>query len=138
MEPAFLVYFGQGFGLDKMDNLSETAPRLWIRDNGHDYAIAHVDTDCEALDVFFGNRQSGDFTIAVNAIDTNFSYLQLTDRITGVTVDLLRQPTYTFHATGQEYEARFCLTFKMETGVEEYLQEAFCFVNGTKTQKINL
>ena len=114
-EDRAFVYFGQGIGLDKMENLSRTVPSLWIRDNGHDYAIAHVDSDCESLELFFSNMQSDDFTLSVDVSDTSFSVLQLTDRITGVTIDLLQQPSYVFHSAGQENEARFSLTFKMET-----------------------
>ena len=114
-EDRAFVYFGQGIGLDKMENLSRSVPSLWIRDNGHDYAIAHVDSDCESLELFFSNMQSGDFTLSVDVSDTSFSVLQLTDRITGVTIDLLQQPSYVFHSAGQENEARFSLTFKMKT-----------------------
>ena len=124
------VYFGQGIGLNKMDNFNEQAPSLWIRDNGNDYAIAHIDNNYESLNLYFHNKQSGNFTLSVTATDTNFSYVQLTDRITGATVDLLQQPNYSFHATGQEYEARFEITFKVATGVEEYQQQNFCFVKG--------
>lgn len=124
------VYFGQGNGLNKMDNFNDQAPTLWIRDNGNNYAIAHIDNNYESLNLFFRNKQNGNFTLSFTATDTNFSYLQLTDRITGATVDLLQQPSYSFHATGQEYEARFEITFKVATGVEEYQQENFCFVKG--------
>lgn len=124
------VYFGQGVGLNKMDNFDELAMSLWIRDNGKDYAIAHVDNNHETLNLFFRNKRSGNFTLSITATDTNFSYLQLTDRITGVTVDLLQQPNYSFHATGHEYEARFEISFKIATGVEEYQQQNFCFVKG--------
>ena len=122
------VYFCPGISLNKMDNIDEQAPSLWVRDNGNDYAIAHVDNSYESLDLLFSNRQNGNFTITVAASDTNFDYLQLTDRITGTTVDLLQQSSYTFHATGQEYEARFRITFKVATGVEEHQQQSFCFV----------
>lgn len=122
------VYFCPGISLNKMNNIDEQAPSLWVRDNGNDYAIAHVDNSYESLDLLFSNRQNGNFTITVAASDTNFDYLQLTDRITGTTVDLLQQSSYTFHATGQEYEARFRITFKVATGVEEHQQQSFCFV----------
>ena len=124
------VYFGQGNSLNKMDNFNDQAPTLWIRDNGNNYAIAHIDNNYESLNLFFRNKQNGNFTLSFTATDTNFSYPQLTDRITGATVDLLQQPSYSFHATGQEYEARFEITFKVATGVEEYQQQNFCFVKG--------
>ena len=127
-EDRAFAYFSQGIGLDKMGNFSETVPSLWIRDNGNDYAIAHIDNSYESLDLFFHNTQNGDFTLTFTATDTNFSQLQLTDRITGTVIDLLRQPQYTFHATGNEYEARFEITFKVAMGVEENQQQSFCFV----------
>ena len=124
------AYFGQGIGLDKMDNFSELAPSLWIRDNGNDYAIAHVNNDYESLDLYFSNRQAGDYTLTVNAKDTNFNYLRLIDNLTGASVDLLAQPSYAFRAAGNENEARFRLEFKVMTGVEECQQEGqFAYVS---------
>jgi len=138
------VYFSQGVGLDKMDNFSELAPKLWIRDNGNDYAIAHVNNDYEALDLYFGNRQAGDYTLTVNAKDTNFNYLRLIDNLTGANVDLLEQPGYSFHAAGNETEARFRLEFKVTTGVGEcqqeeqfaYVSDGNIIVNGTGTLQV--
>lgn len=127
------AYFCQGVSLDKMDNLSEQAPSLWIRDNGNDYTIAHIDNDYESLDVFFDNNQSGDFTMEVSAKDTNFSYLQLVDNIAGEVVDLLEQPSYTFYANGNEMDARFKLVFKTTIGVEETEDGApFAFISDGK------
>lgn len=122
------VYFTSGIGLNKMVNFAQQAPSLWIHDNGNNYAIAHVDSGYESLDLYFHNTNSGNFTLNVNAVDTNFNYLQLTDRVTGTTVDLLQHSSYTFHATGHEYEARFVITFKLATDVDEHQQQTFCFV----------
>ena len=122
------VYFTNGIGLNKMVNFAQQAPSLWIHDNGNNYAIAHVDSGYESLDLYFHNTNSGNFTLNVNAVDTNFNYLQLTDRVTGTTVDLLQHSSYTFHATGHEYEARFVITFKLATDVDEHQQQTFCFV----------
>lgn len=122
------VYFTSGIGLTKMANFAQQAPSLWIHDNGNNYAIAHVDSGYESLDLYFHNTNSGNFTLNVNAVDTNFNYLQLTDRVTGTTVDLLQHSSYTFHATGHEYEARFVITFKLATDVDEHQQQTFCFV----------
>lgn len=107
------VYFGQGVGLDKKNNLDGQAPSLWVRANGNDYAIAHVDSFDESLELCFSGEQEGDFTLSVVAGNTKFKSLQLTDRATGTTVDLLKQPNYSFHATGQEPRARFCIEFRM-------------------------
>ena len=62
--------------------------------------------------------------MTVSAKDTNFSYLRLIDNISGEVVDLLEQPSYTFHATGDEIDARFRLVFKTTIGVEEMGEDA--------------
>lgn len=68
---------------------------------------------CETLELCFSCKQVGDFTLIVDRNETEFEYLQLVDHVTGLTVDLLEQPTYVFHATGQEPDARFSIRFKV-------------------------
>ena len=106
------VYFGQGVGLDKKNDFDAQVPNLWIRDNGHDYAIAHVEDTDESLELCFSNRLEGDFTLAIMTSDMEFEYLQLIDRAAGVTVDLLKQSVYTFHSERNEGTKRFTLAFK--------------------------
>ena len=106
------VYFGQGVGLDKKNDFDAQVPNLWIRDNGHDYAIAHVEDTDESLELCFSNRLEGDFTLAITTSDMEFEYLQLIDRAAGVTVDLLKQSVYTFHSERNEGTKRFTLAFK--------------------------
>ena len=118
-EDRAFVYFGQGIGLEKMSSLSDQVPNLWIQEQENSYAIAHVDNTYESLDICFGNKLDADFTISFVTRDTNFSYLKLVDNITGSITDLLQQPDYTFHATGNEVYSRFRLVFKVATGVEE-------------------
>lgn len=120
------AYFGQGDGLNKVDNFAEQAPRLWIRANGNNYAIAHLDKQTETMEVVFSNNQSGTFTLTVNSNDLSFSYLHLIDHVTGADMDLLQQPDYTFQATGQEQH--FVLVFRWNTSVGENQQQTFCFV----------
>lgn len=129
-EDRAFVYFGQGFGLEKMGAFSDNVPSLWIRKQDGNYAIAHVDNACETLDLYFQNKLNSDFTIAVKSKDTNFSYLQLVDNLTGAVVDLLHQPEYSFHANGNETTSRFKLVFKVMAGVEENITEApFAYVS---------
>ena len=107
------VYFGQGVGLDKKNDFNAQAPSLWIRENGKDYAIAHANRISESLELCFSNKQMGDFTLTVKVSNAEFEYLQLFDHVTGSTVDLLKQPTYSFYVTGQEPRARFSIKFKL-------------------------
>ena len=118
-EDRCFAYFSQGIGLDKMENFAETAPTLWIRDNGRNYAIAHVNGQVETMDLMLKNKQSGTFTLKFNRNNLSFDYLHLIDHLTGADVDLLQNPVYTFQANGNEYEARFMLVFRHNTGVNE-------------------
>ena len=107
------VYFGEGIGLDKRNDLNVQAPSLWIRDKGKDYAIVHANDTAESLELYFNSKQKGDFTLTVKASNAEFEYLQLVDHVTGSTVDLLQQPAYSFHVTGQGPETRFCIKYKL-------------------------
>lgn len=131
-EDRCFAYFSQGIGLDKMENFVETAPTLWIRDNGRNYAIAHVNGQVETMDLMLKNKQSGTFTLKFNRNNLSFDYLHLIDHLTGADVDLLQNPVYTFQANGNEYEARFMLVFRQNTGIAEDGASAesatFCFV----------
>lgn len=128
-EDRAFVYFGQGIDLEKMPNFSDQTPSLWIYDEGNNCAIAHVENACEELDLFFRNKLNTDFTFRVGSKNANFNYLQLIDNITGVITDLLKQPEYTFHATGNEIIARFKLRFRVMTSVGETVDDApFAYV----------
>lgn len=131
-EDRCFVYLGSGISLEKMDGFSETMPSLWIRDNGRNFAIAHVGNESETMDLMFKNQLAGTYTMTVDVNRADFNYLHLIDHITGNDVDLLRQPTYTFQATGNEFEARFMLVFRQNTGIGEDGASAesttFCFV----------
>lgn len=131
------AYFCEGIGLNKINNLNENAPSVSIRNEGQDYAIAHLNRQSETLDVMFNNKKAGNYTIAIGGNGISFEYLHLIDNITGADVDLLRQPNYTFHATGNEFAARFKVVFKPMTGVGEHQQESFCFVSG-ETLYVNM
>ena len=131
-EDRCFVYLSSGIGLEKMDGFSETVPSLWIRDNGCNFAITHIGSESETLDLMFKNQLAGTYALTVDVNVADFNYLHLIDHVTGADVDLLRQPTYTFHATGNEYEARFVLVFRQNTGIGEDGASAesttFCFV----------
>ena len=129
-EDRTFIYFGQGIGLNKMVSFSEQMPSLWVRNNETDYAIAHVDNDCESIDLCFHNKHNADFRLAVDMKDVDFGFLQLVDNVTGEVVDLMQQADYGFHASGNEADGRFKLVFRVTTGVEETVEaEPFAFVN---------
>ncbi|MBR6847319.1 MAG: T9SS type A sorting domain-containing protein, partial [Bacteroidales bacterium] len=128
-EDRAFVYFGQGIGLNKMANFTDHTPVLWVRHNNTDYAIAHVGKGCESLDLFFHNKNNGEYCLSVNTKDVTFGVLQLVDNLTGEIIDLKQHPDYSFHANGNEADGRFKLVLRMPSGVEETAEaEPFAFV----------
>ena len=105
------VYFGQGVGLDKVEDFSQSAPSLALHTENGDYAIAHVGEGCKSLELLFDSHLPGEFTLSVNVKDITFSYLHLIDSVTGSDIDMLQQPSYVFKTTGQEPADRFRLVF---------------------------
>ena len=125
------AYFSEGIGLEKVGNISESLPTLSIRNNGTDYAIAHVGEQCEEMDVIFNNSRNDDFTIEIELKDIDFEYLHLIDNATGNDIDLLIEPSYTFHTTGNEIDNRFKIIFREIAGIDEnYENTQFAYIAG--------
>ncbi|MBQ2186929.1 MAG: T9SS type A sorting domain-containing protein [Bacteroidales bacterium] len=112
------VYFSDGVGLDKMDNYSSSAAQIAIRDGENDYAIAHVGSDCEEMDVIFKNTKNGYYTVTFEDAD-DFDYLHLIDNVLGIDTDMKQESYYKFHALGNEDENRFKVVCKGYNSVGE-------------------
>ncbi len=106
------VYFGQGVGLDKVEDLGQNAPSLAIRNEQGDFAIAHFDKKSDVIELVFTTPNNGDATLKVKAINSDFDSLHLFDCSTGVDIDLLQQSSYTFSASAQAGERHFKLLYK--------------------------
>ena len=84
------------------------------------------------MPVSFRAAENGTYSLSVEVSDTEMAYLHLIDNKTGVDVDLLANPSYTFEANANDYESRFRLVFNA-TGVEENnTNETFAFFNGSE------
>lgn len=112
------AYFSDGVGLDKMDNYSSSAAQIAIRDGENDYAIAHVGSDCEEMDVIFKNTKNGYYTVTFEDAD-DFDYLHLIDNVLGIDTDMKQESYYKFHALGNEDENRFKVVCKGYNNVGE-------------------
>lgn len=112
------AYFSDGVGLDKMDNYSSSAAQIAIRDGENDYAIAHVGSDCEEMDVIFKNTKNGYYTVTFEDAD-DFDYLHLIDNVLGIDTDMKQESYYKFHALGNEDENRFKVVCKGYNSVGE-------------------
>ena len=123
------VYFGRGINLNKIGGFSTNHPVLSIKQNGKEYAIAHIDDDTETVDLNFTQGNVGTCTMTVKST-AEFDYLHLIDNYNNMDVDLLQNPDYTFHSYTQEMEDRFTIVFRTTTGVEESQLANFCRVIG--------
>ncbi len=112
------AYFSDGVGLDKMDNYSSSAAQIAIRNGENDYAIAHVGSDCEEMDVIFKNTKNGYYTVTFEDAD-DFDYLHLIDNVLGIDTDMKQESYYKFHALGNEDENRFKVVCKGYNSVGE-------------------
>ena len=106
-----IVSFNQGDELAKFV-ICEGQAKLSLSKDGKDYAIAYSEPQGE-LPLRFMVANEGSYTLNVQTEKVSMEYLHLIDTSTGAEIDLLRQPSYSFHATGQDPETRFLLRFKV-------------------------
>ncbi|MBQ0128857.1 MAG: hypothetical protein KBT57_03370 [bacterium] len=114
------IRFGEGRGMNKF-YLNENSTRLYIPQNGKDYAVVMANAAEGEMPVNFKAEKNGSYTITVNTENVDAEYLHLIDNKTGMDVDLLASTgsaSYTFEAKTSDYASRFKLVFSM-TGVEE-------------------
>ena len=107
VEDRAFVYFSDGIGLEKLGNLSPSIPTICVKSDDKEYAIAHMDSDTDTIDVLFWNTLAGDFTLSFEFMNLDFEDIYLLDNFTGEVTNLNITPSYTFHANGDEAENRF-------------------------------
>ena len=101
--------------VDKLDKFifNESTAKVYIPRGGKDYAICAYTDKIGEIPVNFKASKNGDYTINVNTNGLEFNYLHLIDNLTGVDVDLLVEPSYTFEAKTTDYASRFRLVFSI-------------------------
>ena len=104
-----IIGFGEGDVLPKF-MLNENNTKLYIPQGNEDYAVVRSAAQGE-LPLNFRASKNGTYTIDVNTENMEMNYLHLIDNMTGMDVDLLQTPSYTFEATTRDYESRFKLVF---------------------------
>ena len=92
-------------------NLSGQNGKLYIPQNGQDYAVAYANEKRE-LPINFKATKNGIYTISIETEGLELGYLHLIDKLTGNDVDLLKTPSYTFEAKTKDSLERFTLTFE--------------------------
>ena len=122
-----IVHMGEGRQLPKFQ-IFEGSTRVYIPQNGKDYAVVSSEGQGE-LPVNFRAAENGTYTLSMDAESMDMNYLHLIDNMTGIDVDLLRTPSYTFEANTTDYESRFKLVFAGASATTEEENFAF-FSNG--------
>ena len=90
--------------------LSDQSCRLYIPQNGQDFAVAFANVEGE-MPVNFKATKNGLYTISIETESIDLDYLYLIDNLTGADIDLLATPSYTFEAKTTDYATRFRLMF---------------------------
>lgn len=123
-----IVCFDENSTLPKF-MLDSNNTKVYIPESGEQFAVVSSARQ-NSLPVNFKAKENGTYSLSVDINNIEMEYLHLIDNMTGADIDLLQQPSYQFNASTSDYESRFMLAFRAETGVQEQGQESFCFVNG--------
>ncbi len=103
-----IVRFDEGRQLLKLQMGSSA--KVYIPKDGSDYAIVSSD-DMGEMPVSFKAENNGTYTLSFTSEEVSFSYLHLIDNMTGIDIDLLQTPSYSFEAKTTDYASRFKLVF---------------------------
>lgn len=103
------IRFDESEGLEKF-MLNPNHTKIYIPQGGKDYAVVCSDKQGETP-LNFEAKENGKFTISVEPENVEIAYLHLIDNMTGMDVDLLQTPSYTFTGKTNDYENRFKLVF---------------------------
>ncbi len=120
-----IVSFDEGEMLPKF-MLNENNTKLYIPQGNHDYAVVRSAAQGE-LPLNFSASKNGTYTLSIDTENVEMNYLHLIDNMTGMDVDLLQTPSYTFEANLNDYESRFKLVFAAACEDVEGDSESFAF-----------
>lgn len=121
-----IVSFNAGDALEKFVFNKDNA-KLSIPQSDKDLAIACTDKQGE-MPLNFKATKNGEYTITIHPEVVELDYLHLVDNLTGVDVDLLVTPAYTFTAKTTDYASRFKLVFSA-SGEADGNNAPFAFIN---------
>ncbi len=122
-----IVNFGKGEGLDKF-MLNESNTKLFIPQNSKDFAAVATEATAGEMPVSFKAAKDGNYTITVNTDNVQAEYMHLIDNMTGMDIDLLATPSYSFEAKTSDYASRFKLVFGVKDETSE-ASENFAYIS---------
>jgi len=121
-----IVTFNEGSKLGKL-YFGNPDANICIPVGHEEYAIAYASDETE-LPLNFNAHKNGEYILTVSASPT-FNYFHLIDNLTGVDVNLLQTPNYTFNAQDDDYESRFRLVFSANSDIDTNLGDDFAFIS---------
>ncbi len=116
-----IVSFNEGAELEKFI-FNENHAKLYIPQNGNDYAIVSVDRDAPwhvstEVPLHFKAQETGRYTIGFNFENVKGVRIQLIDKLEDRIIDLKAIDNYTFMGSTADRDDRFTLVFtQVETG----------------------
>ncbi len=123
-----IVRFDGGETLSKFQ-IRDNSTKLYIPQNGKDYAIVNAETTGE-MPLNFKASENGTYTLTINVEGLDLAYLHLIDNMTGAVIDLLSNPSYSFEAKTTDYVSRFKLVFSVnDASTGSASDEAFAFIS---------
>ena len=135
-----IVRFDEGQTLEKF-MLHADGTKIFFTEDHKDYAIVRGNAQGQ-MPVNFKAAADGTYTISVETENLDVNYLHLIDNKTGMDVDLLATPSYTFEGKRTDYASRFRLVFDANAGNNEtneefaFISDGNIIVNGTGTVQL--
>ena len=117
------ISFNQGIGLDKIAHENKNIPMIYIPCQDADYAIAIKDKNFKEIPINFEVGTMGEYTISVSQKECGFNRLYLYDKLTGQTINILKND-YTFFAKTSDEPDRFILK-----SVNDEILDNFTYIN---------
>ncbi len=97
--------------------------------NGEEFAAVSTSSTSSELPVNFKAEKNGTYTITVNTENIDAEYLHLIDNMTGMDIDVLATPSYTFEAKTSDYASRFKLVFNVNNAASANSDSNFAYIS---------
>ena len=123
-----IIRFDESNQLPKFQ-LNPNSTKICFTLDETDFAVVRSDAQGE-MPVSFKAAENGTYTLSVNVENMDVDYLHLIDNMTGMDIDLLQTPSYSFEANTTDYTTRFRLVFSTITSIGENNDSFAFFSNG--------
>ena len=94
------------------------------------FAAVATEVTAGEMPVSFKAAKDGNYTITVNTDNVQAEYMHLIDNMTGMDIDLLATPSYSFEAKASDYASRFKLVFGVKDNETEAAENFAYISNG--------